>query len=57
VARPVGVMCVSRKRASARRAASDAISGSAARVSPTDTACTQINGPGGAADSRCAIAP
>ncbi|MGF6409899.1 hypothetical protein OKW37_001569 [Paraburkholderia sp. MM5482-R2] len=44
VARPLGVMCVSRMRASGRAFISASISGCAARVSPTDTACTQING-------------
>ena len=44
VARPLGVMCVRRMRASGRALISASTSGCAARVSPTDTACTQISG-------------
>ena len=44
VSRPVGVMWVSNRPCRGYASSSAAISGSAARVSPTDTACTQMRG-------------
>ena len=46
---PVGVMPVSNTRCSGQRASRPSISGCAARVSPTETACSQIRRPSGRA--------
>jgi len=47
--RPVAVPCVSSNRISGRRSRSASISALDARVSPNDTACTQID-PGSISD-------